>query len=168
MEVNPMRTIFATFFFVILCLSAFSRADERPASQPPALDKIAAPVVYEELMLILSTKEGNAAIAFGKDIEEGVTYRYRFLRKGADKESTGKGKVFEKYERVPKKGPHGEIMTTVIDRGSELFITAGSIKLEWSYSCKGRGWVYYYPEQVRVQIADAKSFEKIDLKRFGK
>jgi hypothetical protein len=40
--------------------------------------------------------------------------------------------------------------------------------VEWSYSAKGRGWIYYRPEEVRVQIANAKEFEKLDLKRFLK
>jgi hypothetical protein len=152
---------------VVLPLSAPPFTGEI-AVPSPAPAKVSAPVVYQDLMLIVSTRDGVAAVAFGKEIEEGVTYRYRLLLKGAEKERSGEGKVFEKYERVPTQGPHGEVVTGIVDRGSELFLTAGSVKLEWSYSAKGRGWVYYQPEQVRVQIANAAEFEKIDLKRFAR
>jgi hypothetical protein len=131
-------------------------------------EKISAPVVYEDLMLVLSTSQGVAAVAFGKEVEEGVTYRYRFLPAGTGAEETGQGKVVEKYRRVPAEAPDGRVVTGVVDEGGKLFIAAGSIRLEWSYSGKGRGWVYYQPEQIRVQIAHARQFEKVDLKRFRK
>jgi hypothetical protein len=144
----------------------FAGGNAVPPTATPA--KVSAPVVYEDLMLVVSTKDGVAAVVFGKEIEEGVTYRYRLLLKGAETDRSGEGKVFEKYERVPAEGPQGQVVTGAVDRGSRLFITAGPVKLEWSYSRKGRGWVYYQPEQVRVQIANASEFEKIDLKRFIK
>jgi hypothetical protein len=153
---------------VVLPLSAPLVAGKKAAPPAAAPAKISAPVVYEDLMLIVSTSDGVAAIAFGKEIEQGVTYRYRLLLKGAEKERSGEGKVFEKYERVPTQGPHGEVVAGLVDRGSELFLTAGPVKLEWSYSAKRRGWVYYQPEQVLVQIAKAGDFEKIDLQRFAR
>jgi hypothetical protein len=156
-----MRAIFG---FVLLTALAAVRGF---AADTP--EKISAPVVYKNLMLILTTNDGVAAIAFGKEIDEGVTYRYRFLPKNGEKETSGEGKVFEKYRRVPTKaGPHGQVVTGLEDLGSELVIAAGPVRLEWSYSAPGRGWVYYQPEQIRVQIANAKEFEKSDLKRFRK
>jgi hypothetical protein len=57
----------------------------------------------------------------------------------------------------------------VEDDGGMLFINAGTIKLEWSRSRKGGcGWIYYRPEEIRVQIANAKEFEKIKLQRFAR
>src|SRR5262249_47465014 len=153
-EVQPMPGFIVLPLLVVLPLSAPSILGEI-AGPFPAPAKISAPVVYEDLMLIVSTRDGVAAFTFGKEIEEGVTYRYRLLLKGAEKERSGEGKVFEKYERVPTPGPNGMVVTGLVDRGSELFLTAGPVKLEWSYSAKRRGWVYYQPEQVRVQIAKA-------------
>jgi hypothetical protein len=147
-------------------LVGISPAREKTASALP--EKLSAPVVYEDLMLILSTRDGVAAVVFVEDIVEGVAYRYRFLAKGTEKEQTGEGKVFEKYERAPTRGPHGRVVTGALDKGSQLFITAGPTKLEWSYSSKGRGWVYFRPEEIRVQIANAKQFATCDLKRFAK
>jgi hypothetical protein len=142
-----------------------------PAGDPPAsapAEKLSAPVVYADVLLILSSEDGVAAVLFDKDLEQGVSYRYRFLPKGTDPEQTGDGKVFEKVERVPTKGPHGQVVTGVVDKGSQLFIAAGPMKLQWSFAAKGKGWVYYRPEEVRVQIANAKDFEKLDLRRFAR
>ena len=150
----------------VLLLAALPAVRGFAADTP---EKISAPVVYQNLMLILTTNDGVAAVAFGKEIDEGVTYRYRFLPKGAEKEESGEGKVFEKYRRVPTKdGPQGQVVTGLEDLGSKLVLAAGPIKLEWSYSAPGRGWIYYQPEQIRVQIANAKEFDKADLKRFRK
>jgi hypothetical protein len=161
-----MKAYLGIAMSLLLPLVGISPAREKPASAPA--EKQSAPVVYEDLMLILSTRDGVAAVVFGKDLEEGVTYRYRYLPKGTEKEQSGDGKVFEKYERVPTAGPHGQVVTGLDDKGSQLFITAGAIKLEWSYAAKGRGWIYYQPEEVRVQIANAREFAKCDLKRFAK
>ncbi len=138
---------------------------------------LAAPIVYDNLMLIVSGDKGVAAIVFPTEASSGVSYRYRFLSRVKGKESTGDGKVFERYELVPPaniRGPLPRITTLhrggfgVLDKGSNLIISADMIKLKWSYSRKGRGWVYYIPEDMKVQIAAAEDFGKIDLRRFLK
>jgi hypothetical protein len=151
---------------LIVSLAGTSPAEGAPAPAAPA--KVSAPVVYEDLMLIVAAKEGVAAVVFVKDLPNGAAYRYRFLPKDGGKEQTGEGKVLEKYERVPTKGPQGRVVTGAVDKGSRLVIEAGLIKLEWSYSAKGRGWVYYRPEEVRVQIGNARDLATCDLRRFAK
>ena len=79
----------------------FARMRQLAAQQPKSLKVIApisAPIVYENLMLVLSNEDGAAAIAFTTEIEYGVKYRYRYLPKHG-KEETGDGEVFEKYKR---------------------------------------------------------------------
>ena len=160
-----MRDILRPALLMMVLLSGVSFAGDKPVPAPGAKGTISAPVAYEDLMLVLSTKDGIAAVAFGKEVEKGVTYRYRFVPQGKEKEESGEGKVFEKYKLVPTKDPD---KMEVVDEGSQLFLKAGPIKVEWSYSMAGRGWIYYTPEVVRVQIANAKEFEKVDLKRFMK
>jgi hypothetical protein len=130
---------------------------------------IAAPVTYKDTMLIVVRSDGVAAIVFGKPIERGITYRFRFLRKDSGNEITGHGSVFERY-----RGGHYD--------GGRLTILAGTIRIGWSAGDEARGWVYYEPESLRLQIASAKRFEdsdadglrdsapcaKLDLKRFFK
>jgi hypothetical protein len=139
-----------------------------PAPAPAAREKVSAPVVYEGLMLVVTTKDGVAAFAFGKEVPRGVGYRWRFLPAGGGKEQSGEGKVFEKYSRGPVVAPGGRVVQGVQDEGGQLFLAAGPVKVEWSYSAAGRGWVYYLPEQARVQIAGSRGFEKADLRRFLK
>jgi hypothetical protein len=140
-----------------------------PPPAPPNVvtppDRISAPVFYDGQMLVLTTDDGVAAVAFGKEIDQGVRYRFRYLPANGGKEESGKDKVFEKYKRVPGKKP-GEM--GVVDVGSRLMIQPGPIRVEWSMHGKGTGWIYYRPEDLRVQIANARDFEKIDLQRFAK
>jgi hypothetical protein len=115
-------------------------------------------------MLVLTHEKGVAAVIFTDETKDGVKYRYRYIPKDG-KEESGTGELFEKYKRRPSDKPG---KTLVVDDGGQLFLKAGPSKVEWSYSGKGKGHIYYRPEYVRLQIADAGDFEKIDLKRFMK
>jgi hypothetical protein len=130
---------------------------------------ISAPVVYKELMLVLSNDDGAAAVVFTEAIDRGIKYKFRYESKDG-KSSSGEAAVFEKYEN----GRYA---------GGDLFIKAGPIQLGWSNGTPVRGFVYYNPDKMKVQIAMAKFFDdsvvkpivgepklikKIDLKRFMK
>lgn len=126
--------------------------------------RISAPIFYKDLMLILASKEGVVAIIFTKEIHHGVHYQYRFLEKASKKEIFGQGIFCEKKRFLPADKPNA---FWVIDEGSQLFFKIGSsMELEWSYSMPGRGWIYYLPERLRVQIAHQEYFKTIDLHRF--
>src|SRR5262245_30645620 len=62
--------------------------------------ELSAPVVYKNLMLIIQTKDGVAAVDFLDAIERGVTYRFRFLPDRGSMEVRGEGRVFERYKLV--------------------------------------------------------------------
>lgn len=126
-------------------------------------DRVSAPVVYKDLMLILSTEEGVAAIDFEEPIEQGVRYRFRYFPVGDAAETTGTGRVFEKYKRFPNEA--GGIQ--VVDDSGQLWIEAGEIRVEWSFSGSERGWIYYAPEKTRVQIANSDKFADVQLRRFA-
>jgi len=159
------------------CLSA---EPEEPRSYGTSRDNtglISAPVTYKDTMLVAVTSDGVAVIVFAEPIEDdehtkgGIKYRFRFLQKGSEKEIVGEGSVFEKY----KEGNYD---------GGQLTIKAGAIRIGWSAGGDVRGWVYYKPESMRLQIASADRFEdrvalegvhrdvvhyeKLDLKRFLK
>ena len=125
---------------------------------------VAAPIGYHDgAMLVLVNSEGVAAVTFTKQIAEGVKYQYRYLPKEGE-EKSGEGEVFEKYERVsiPNK-PHDK---RVIDKGGKLHIEAGSLKVTWSLGSPKSGYIYYFPEEVCVQIAEAKDYKSLDLSRY--
>jgi tetratricopeptide (TPR) repeat protein len=123
---------------------------------------VSAPIVYEELMLVLSNEDGAAAITFAHEIKRGVMYRYRYLTKYG-KEESGEGEVFEQHKRLS-----GDTLVeaqVVNDRG-KLTLEAGPLHLTWSFAGAGKGYIYYHPEFICVEIANARDFEKIDLNRF--
>jgi uncharacterized protein (TIGR03067 family) len=145
---------------------------DEPESYSSANDNtgfVTAPVTYTDTMLIAVASEGVAAIVFGEPVERGRKYRFRFLKKGAAHETVGNGHVFERY-------------TDGHYDGGKLTIRAGPIRIGWSAGDDDRGWVYYKPESMRVQIASAERFEdkdvtlgdeivhreKLDLRRFLK
>jgi hypothetical protein len=131
-----------------------------PASGKP---RLSAPVVYENLMLVVTGKEGVAAIDFLRPVPEGIRYRWRYLPNDGAEEVQGEDKVFEKYRREPGDEPNGQ---EAVGEGSRLHIEAGTIKMEWSLGGESSGWIYYEPESLRVQIVHEKHFEKLDLGRF--
>lgn len=142
---------------------------------------IAAPIVYENLMLVLVNSKGAAAVIFTGDLDvvenareerrEGVSYRYRYQSRDGKNTFEGTGVVFERRS-----------LGSRTYQGGRLFIKAGPIRLGWSYGDAGRGWIYYTPEELRVHIATAERFDdgvevapfdgtrfpvpKLDLKRF--
>src|SRR5262245_12348708 len=115
---------------------------------------ISAPVVYEDLMLVLASGDGAAAVVFTNPTERGVSYRFRYESRDGMKNTTGAGAVFEEREN----GRYA---------GGRLFIQAGPFRLGWSDGGAARGWVYYDPEKLKVQIAHAKDFDDRDQARFG-
>ncbi len=142
----------------------FAQARQRAGKlKAPVLVAISAPIVYDGLMLVLSDEDGVAAIIFPTEIERGVKYKYRYLPIHG-KEERGEGEVFEKYRNLPGSKP-GE--TQVVNDGGKLSIKAGALKVVWSAAQAGRGYIYYHPELIRVQIANASDFEKLDLGRFA-
>ena len=149
-------------------------ADGAASDEPPQIsgvrnvdtaDRVTAPVVYEDLVLVLASDEGVAAIVFTDKLKEGRAYKFRYESKDGKTKKAGTGKVFEKYNRILTKTPNE---LGVVDVGGELYLQAGPLKLEWSYADDERGWVYCKPEKVRVQIANADEFDKLALKRFAK
>lgn len=142
--------------------SAVVRAEPRKQREP-----VSAPVLYKDTMVIAVSEKGVAAIVFETPHENGVKYRYRFLAKGAKEEVTGGGRLYELY-------------TDGKYDGGELTIKAGEIDIVWSVGGLDRGWLYYEPETLRLQIANANRFEntyqdeekqvidrpQVDLKRF--
>jgi len=115
---------------------------------------ISAPVVYEDLMLVLANGDGAAAVVFTNPTERGVSYRFRYESRDGMKNTSGAGAVFEEREN----GRYA---------GGQLFIKAGPFRLGWSDGGAARGWIYYNPEKLKVHIAHAKDFENSDEARIG-
>jgi hypothetical protein len=149
---------------LVAALAPAGWAAPRPAPAKPGR-RLAAPVVYQDLVLVVTTADGVAAFAFGDSIQDadalqyGVNYRYRFLPAAGGKEQGGARKVYEQSKPPAAGGGTA---------GGELFLTAGPVKLQWSLGGVDRGWVYYLPEEARVQVAHANDFGKLDLGRFAK
>ena len=128
--------------------------------------RLSAPVVYKDLMLVFASGDGVAAVVFTDKLEKGVAYKFRYESKDGKNEA-GAGKLFETFGDPPPPGKE-PVRRPVLDGGGERWFKAGPFKVEWSRGSEGQGWIYYAPEQVRVHIAHAKDFDKLDLKRFAK
>ncbi|HJZ57021.1 MAG TPA: RNA polymerase sigma factor [Gemmataceae bacterium] len=129
---------------------------------------VAAPVAYKDLMLVLVNKDGAAAVIFHDPEKRSVSYKFRYESADGKTTLSGGGKVFERYTDDGKYD------------GGDLHIEAGPIKIEWSVGDLNRGWIYYHPEKLSVQIAHARDFDdrvetigdqktdypRLDLKRY--
>ncbi len=125
--------------------------------------RYSAPVFHQNQILVVSTNTEAMVVAFVKEIDRGVEYRFRHLAKDGTTTS-GTGMVYERLKRLTT--DDAERVTEEYDKDG-LFVRAGSLRVEWSYGGKGRSWVYYLPDQApQVGVASAKHFEQLQLKRF--
>lgn len=128
-------------------------------------EHISAPVSYDDTMLIVSDDSGTAAIVFTNEVKKGVKYKFKYISKDGKIKKVGNGLLIDKVLYIPT---NEKDVFEIDQNGSEFFIRAQTIKLEWSYYMQGKGWIYYYPEQYRVEIANSKQFDSLDLKRFNR
>ncbi|MGD0516519.1 MAG: hypothetical protein ABSA26_03205 [Thermoguttaceae bacterium] len=98
-------------------------------------------------MILVKTKSGAAALinltSYG-DYESESTYRWRF-RSRTGVETKGAGSVKEKDSRGPP-------------------VVAGGIRLGWSYGSKTNCWLYYFEQDMTVQLLPDTTFDTEDLK----
>lgn len=138
-------------------------------AEPTEPTRIGAPIVYQDLMLVLATDKAVAAVIFGdevnNDTDKGVDYKLRVLDLTTGKESAGSGRLVRSYRREKTDNPQ---IVNLIDLGSVTSIKAKDVELRWGYQAPGRGWIYYYPEQMTVQIAHREYFEDVNLRIFKK
>ncbi len=176
MFAQKLKTVLAlaTVALGALACAALAAGDEPPVP-PPALapkpaagfasrfaapfvpkPEITAPLAYKDLMLVLVTKDGAAAVVFADATETSVDYKYRYESADAKTKKTGTGKLFEK--RIEQGG----------FREEGMHIVAGPVTVKWSRSSDTSGWIYYIPEAVAVHMANAKNFEESVLEMPGK
>jgi len=137
----------------IIGLAAPAPRGDGPAPDPD----VSAPVAYKDLMLVLVTKDGAAAVTFGGASANGNEVEYIFRYESADgkKKLSGTGKLFER--RLGAAGgydPEG------------LYIVAGPMKLLWSKGGEERGWIYYALEVMSVHLAHGDNFKR-RVHKFG-
>jgi len=161
---ETLRLVTLIFVFLPAAVTGQPRVGVGPpkGSEP---GRLSAPIVYEDLMLVFSSDQGVAAIVFTEKLERGVLYKFRYESKDGKSKEARTGKLFEKYKQLPGKKA-GEV--EVVNDGGEMWFKVGPFEVEWSRATEGSGWIYYSPEKVRVNIAHAEEFDKLDLKRFGK
>jgi hypothetical protein len=97
-------------------------------------------------MILAKTKDGAALINFTSYGEVGSesTYRWRFRsRTGVETQGTGGVK-----DKDGKCSP----------------IAAGGVKLLWSWGSKENCWLYYFDQDVTVQLLPDKTFDTEELK----
>lgn len=136
-------------------LRIHSLAWPQPAAAPEAVS-----VAYERQALLLLSPRGVAVVAFTPEPEDGASYRYRLLRQGAEEEEQGEGRLFEKYRSEPNPDGQGFRLT---DLGSQLMLTAGPLRVEWSRQSPDAGWIYQ-DGSVEVSVVDRGAFETLDLR----
>jgi hypothetical protein len=149
-----------TLALAAVALAGSSAGNAAPLPRGPGPDPnpdVSAPVAYRDLMLVLVTKDGAAAVIFEGTSTRGDQVEYSFRYESADgtKKLSGTGKLFER-----RLGPGGGFDP------DGLYVVAGPVKIKWSMSGPDRGWIYYAPEVVTVHLAHADNF-KGGVQKFG-
>jgi len=119
--------------------------------------------VQENELLFVVTGQGAVVIDFVDfgDTDEAVEYRWRYQPVADVPEGVGSGWVREKYDRIESDGGGYALE----DLGSQLFVYAGPVVVEWSRNTDHSGWIYYDPEVITVQILPDSEFDDLDLHR---
>jgi hypothetical protein len=141
---------------------------------------MSAPIAYTDLMLVLVSNEGAAAVIFDEVSEDGNSVQYKFRYQSVDGKKTlcGTGKLFERRLSTAER----RLSTVGGYDPYGLSITSGPVSIKWSRGGADRGWIYYAPEVVTVHLAHADNFksqeqkigfsgestitEELDLRRF--
>lgn len=153
-------------YFVAISLltqSICSHADSTSRHTEEPREPVRVRIAYAEVILVISDDKGVCAIRFEKT-NEGARYQYRFRRHGENAEKTGSGLLLERYRY---QGTAPELFKS-LDKHSKLTVIVEHIRLDWSRSTSEKGWVHYYPEKMRVHVADFDDYAKIDLGRFNR
>lgn len=158
-----------SFACVLVLISIVSLQNEKKSGP------VSAPIHYQDLMLVISTKDHVLAIVFedeidsrsadGSVIEKGVKYRSRSWSRKHTKEVCDNGILVEKIKYTKTANPR---KIAGVDAGSERVLAIGGKSVEWGYRTRGGGWLYYSPEEVTVQIGLHKDFETVLLSRFAR
>ncbi len=151
--------------------AAAARAAGTPQTRSAPLS---APVVYDELALVLVDARGAAIVDFDAPYTTvddgmercGVRVRWRYLARGQSKATEGSDDAFE------RRWVSGNSINTKSDLApgqvdsSAAWLDAGPLRLQWSNRGNGSGWIYWRPEELRVELANEGDFETLDLARF--
>lgn len=152
-----------TFLAISLCVASGGDAVTLYA-KPPIPDKaVSAPIRYDKLMLVLTSRDGAAAVIFTARTPNSARFQWRYESRDGKKKTTGEGKVTS-ATRVIKAGP------------IQLFWSSAN-SVDWA-------WIYYRPEEMRVNLSHSDYFQdryihvsledepvfikRLDLKRFMK
>ena len=104
-----------------LALLAAVTATAAPLPRDPdARPDVSAPVSYQDLMLVLVTKDGAAAVVFESPSADGseVEYSFRFESADGKKKSSGTGKLFERRQGGPNGNYDRRGNTSCMGRGT--------------------------------------------------
>lgn len=115
--------------------------------------------VFNGQMVYITDGLSRAIIEFTEFSNDAASYRFKALEEGASEVTFGTARVFEKYTRDERNDGSVDLK----DGGSELFVVAGSLKVEWSYASQKSGFLYFSPSIIRLFVIDAKYFELVEF-----
>lgn len=141
----------------------------QPRSAP-----LSAPVVYEELALVVVDARGAAIVDFEAPYTTvddgmercGVRVRWRYLARGQREATEGSDDAFERrWVSGNSTNTKSDLAPGQVD-SSAAWLDAGPLRLQWSNRGNGSGWIYWRRDELRVEIASEGDFETIDLARW--
>lgn len=107
----------------------------------------------------LEDASGVSLVELTPEPNESASYRWRHVAAGQTNETTGSGRVFEKYDR--RRSLSGGYVLT--DLGSVLHIRAGPILVKWSHGSEHGGYIYFEPVRVKARILFNQTFDTAPL-----
>jgi hypothetical protein len=109
-------------------------------------------------MAVLDFANGTALIDFSSFGDQEAEYRWRYREKASGIETTGNGRVFEKYEKM--------LWSSFFKKpAGQLFIYAGQVRVEWSWGGTDSAWLYYQSDRTKTEVLNDNDFQTLDLSK---
>jgi len=110
-------------------------------------------IPYNELLIVEEVSSGHKyEIAFTPQNEGVVDYKWRSLE---TEDKAGEGSLFENFETTSI--DLVEFANEVKDVGSNLQLSVGGNRLQWSINSPTAGWIMYDPSQIALSVRRGSS-----------
>ena len=112
--------------------------------------------IEQDQMMYFHHAVGQGLVDFTDYSAHEAGYRFRFRNADTGTETSGVGRVFERYSDFG-------LFRIMRNSKSQSWIKAGGVSIAWSYCGPDSLWVYYHTNRTHIEVFPDSLFETMDL-----
>jgi hypothetical protein len=110
------------------------------------------------LFALKDKPEERLALLFTNFTREHAAYKWMYFNPLTSDWVTGAGRLQEVYDKVPV----GQGLEVVAVPGHNTRVQAGRISVEWSRGNATGSWLYFRPDNLKIEFRPAEEFKRIE------